>query len=139
MIPPNFKTVYFIITGVFLKQTSVNCVRSLLQKMFMKLRSIDISHLTSALRPLTSAIRHQPSAIFRQPSHISLLTSYFFPLTSFHSSPFHFFSLLVILFPLANRRLCQGNLHYRRPFKTTRNSGIESIHVMREETQTDCP
>ena len=58
-------------------------------------------------------------------------------LKSFHSSPFHFFSLFVILLALTNGRFCQGDANHCCTFKTTGNSIIESIHVVREKTLAD--
>ena len=55
----------------------------------------------------------------------------------FHSSPFHLFSLFVILFALTNGRLSEGNLNHCRSFKTTGNGIIKSIHVVREKTLAD--
>ena len=66
---------------------------------------------------------------------MKLISSLF--LLLFHSSPFHLFSLFVILFALANGRFCQGNLNYCRSFKTTGNGIIKSIHVVREKTLAD--
>ncbi len=56
---------------------------------------------------------------------------------SFLSLPFHFFTFLVILFPLSRRRLCQGNLHYGCTFNATLDGIVESIHVLGQETLAD--
>ena len=47
----------------------------------------------------------------------------------FLSLPFHFFALLVVLFPLASWRSCEGNLHNGGAFKAAGNGIVKCIHV----------
>ena len=50
---------------------------------------------------------------------------------------FHFFTLLVILFTLSCRRLCQRDLHYGSMFKTTCYGIVKGIHVFGKESLAD--
>ena len=52
----------------------------------------------------------------------------------FHSSPFHLFTLLVILLTLASGRCGEGYLDYGGTRKTAGDGIIEGIHVVGKET-----
>ena len=49
---------------------------------------------------------------------------------SFHSLPFHFFALLVILLTLAGGRLSESYLYYSCSFQAAGDGIIEGIHVL---------